>query len=67
MKLVKLIGGLLALGALTLSLNVLAESTVVTSKGTFRCDSACVVADDGSVTDSEGGNVWKLQEHADSI
>lgn len=37
-----------------------AGSTVVTTKGTFKCDNACVVAEDGSVTDNGGGNVWKL-------
>ncbi|QUN05357.1 hypothetical protein KDN34_14315 [Shewanella yunxiaonensis] len=36
-----------------------AESTVTTIKGTFRCETACVVTADGSVTDAAGGTVWK--------
>lgn len=39
----------------------LAESTVVTSQGTFKCDNACVVDSSGNVTDSAGGHVWKKQ------
>ena len=34
-----------------------AESTVTTIKGTFRCETACVVTADGSVTDAAGGTV----------
>lgn len=49
---------LVTLGA-ALSFSIMAESTVVTKKGTFKCPNACVVGDDGSVTDSEGGVVWK--------
>jgi hypothetical protein len=42
------------------SLEVYAESTLVTSKGTFKCANACVVDNSGNVSDSAGGHVWKL-------
>ncbi|WP_440054778.1 hypothetical protein ACSLBF_00990 [Pseudoalteromonas sp. T1lg65] len=43
-----------------LSVATYAESTVVTSGGTYRCTNACVVDRNGGVTDSAGGHVWKL-------
>ena len=43
-----------------LSFTLFAESTAVTSKGTFRCPNACVVDENGGVTDSQGEPVWKM-------
>jgi len=61
-KYVGLIATILAGAALLFTLTVKAESTVVTSQGTFRCATACVVDSNGGVTDLNGGHVWKLQE-----
>lgn len=39
------------------SMFAVAESTVVTSQGTFKCDNTCVVDDAGGVTYCCGGSV----------
>ncbi len=51
---------LTALFFVSFSYFVSAESTVVTTTGTYRCDNACVVDGSGGVTDSSGGRVWKM-------
>ncbi|SET17937.1 hypothetical protein [Thalassotalea agarivorans] len=51
---------LFIIGALFAFLAIARESTVITSKGTFRCENACVVDENGNVTDNAGGKVWKL-------
>lgn len=51
---------ILTAATLLVSLEVYAESTVVTSKGTFKCANACVVDNSGNVRDSAGGHVWQL-------
>ena len=43
-----------------LSFAILAESTVITTTGTYKCANACVVDENGNVTDNEGGTVWKM-------
>ncbi|MGX9460782.1 hypothetical protein ACWXWU_05990 [Shewanella sp. A14] len=40
---------------------VLADSIVVTPKGTYKCDNVCVVDSHGNVTDCCGGSVWRKE------
>ena len=43
---------------------VLADSIVVTPKGTYKCDNVCVVDSHGNVTDCCGGSVWRKETEA---